>query len=399
MQSTKSETRFTSRSRVVVAALGCAIGGVALGCQAAVDTETSAQGLCPDAAPHCLFLPFVAGGSSCNPDSCGADAHCAPGSHACVCDVGFVGDGQTCAATDPGEPASRSAAEVCSAWESGRIEHADPAWVAGANECDAGAVSIHTYRDTLRRINLYRWLSGLPPIGEDDGQRNGNQACAVMMLANRALDHSPPPDWTCYSDEGARGAGRSNLAGTLSSPANAIDAYMLDWTVASLGHRRWLMNGPLGRVGVGYAGDMDLDPRGGFSCLGVFDNSQASYRQWTAYPNPGPSPLANALGVWSMHANGFDLDGAAVQIVDEAGVELAIDLWYPARGYGPNAVAMQPSGWTPSAGHRYQVTVTPPGHPAITYGVTPVDCGGAEVETWFLDGEITLSDPNELLRD
>ena len=43
-------------------------------------------------------------------------------------------------------------------------------------------------------------------------------------------------------------------------------------------------------------------------------------------------------------------------------------------GYGDDTLEITPSGWTPTAGGVYRVTVTPDSKTPITYDVEPVLC-------------------------
>lgn len=234
--------------------------------------------------------------------------------------------------------------------------------------CDPGTLDAAAVDDTLRRITMFRWLVGLGPVSADPAQMARDQACALMMYRNRMLNHSPPMSWTCYSAAGAMGAGSSNLALGTRTPGDAIDLYMDDSRVPSLGHRRWVINGPLARVGIGFAGNAQ--------CLGVFDGSGSSSRMWTAWPNPGPSPVAAAPGeLWSFHSNTFGLASATMAVTRVSdGMTMAGSVEHPPNGYGPNTVAFRPSGWRPMAGQTYSVTVSGFSGGPITYQTAFVAC-------------------------
>lgn len=225
--------------------------------------------------------------------------------------------------------------------------------------------------DTLRRINLFRWMTGLEPVTHDASLHSRQQACAVLMDANGMLSHSPPSSWSCWTEDGAEGAGASNIALGYSTSAASIDGYIADRGVDSLGHRRWVLNGPLSRVSMGFVG------RGG--CLGVFDRSGTVTRSWTSWPSPGPVPLeifqsGRTLEWWSVHSNDFNFSNATVQITDETGASLAIDQRVPAAGYGAHAIAFRPRGWSPTEGAIYRVRVTGAGPNTIDYTIQPARC-------------------------
>lgn len=294
---------------------------------------------------------------ACEGVSCGAGAVCDPATGDCNCAPGFVDTGGTCTAAPPGDPSTRSAADVCDAWTEGHRTTATASWTEGATMCDPGSMSRAALDDTLRRITMYRWLVGLPAVLDDAGRNTNDQACAIMMHRRGTIDHNPTPDWPCYTEAGRAGAGSSNLAYGTGSAADAIDLFITDAGVDSLGHRRWVLNDPLGVVGIGFAGSS--------TCLGVFDSSGAGDRPWTSVPNAGIAPLESIQDrfgraiLWSFHSRSMSLGGASVTMARASdGSPLAVTVSHPPDGYGPSTVAWAPDGWMPSAGQRYRVTVT-----------------------------------------
>lgn len=300
--------------------------------------------------------------------TCGANSRCEPATRTCVCTEGFLDTAGACVAIPPGDPAGRAATDVCAQWSAGHVERSSDPWTEVAGDmCGAGSMPADAIDDTLRRINMFRWMVGLEPITDDPGQHPNDQACALMMTRNGSLSHAPPMSWTCYSAGGAAGAGSSNLALGVGSPGGAIDLYMDDSGVPSLGHRRWVLNGPLGRVGIGFAGNAQ--------CLGVFDMSGSSDRQWTSWPNPGPIPSEALRGSWSFHSNRIAMGGATVTVVRVGdGMMLPVTVGHPPDGYGPSTVSWDPMGWSPAVGQRYRVTIDGIAGGPITYEVEPVSC-------------------------
>jgi uncharacterized protein YkwD len=270
----------------------------------------------------------------------------------------------------PGDPSTRSATDVCTAWSEGHVTNAAASWNPGAGMCDPGTMSRDALDDTLRRISMFRWMVGLPPVADDAARNATDQACAILMFRNGMIDHDPPSTWTCYSEAGHAGAASSNLAYGTGDAADAIDLFISDAGVSSLGHRRWIFNGPLGVVGIGFAGNS--------TCLGVFDNSGSSARPWTAWPNPGPTPFAalrdgfGRAGLWSFHASMVSGSTGVTMSRVPDGSPLAVTVSHPSNGYGPNTVAWAPMGWTPAEGDRYRVTIT--GGSEVTYEVELVAC-------------------------
>ncbi|MCB9603643.1 MAG: hypothetical protein H6721_05985 [Sandaracinus sp.] len=303
--------------------------------------------------------------------SCPANAACDPRSRACFCRPGFVDDGAACVAPPAGDPATRTEADVCEAWRTGHVENARPAW-SGSGACGPGTMAPEAIDDTLRRINLFRWLAGLPPVSDRPEEHDAQMECAAMMSANGALSHSPPESWDCYTSAGAGAAGRSNIALGYGTPGAAIDGYMLDRNTPSLGHRRWILNPPLGRVGIGFA-----SPSRPGQCLSVFDRSgSGSERTWTAYPNPGPSPMFLAQGEWSFQTHGISLSAGSSATVVRVGDGMTLPVTTRQTGGGgpPNSLVIVPDGWTPEAGQTYRVTVDGLSVGEISYEVTLVEC-------------------------
>ena len=146
---------------------------------------------------------------------------------------------------------SRTPEGVCGKWNDQHPNRASFVWEAGADSCDNGTLNPESIDDGIRRINLYRWLVGLYPVYNRRESNTYAQPCAIMIKENGDLDHSPPTDWLCYSQEGASGAGHSNLAMGRRDPAGAIDLYIEDQRITSLGHRRWILDPPYLPAGIG----------------------------------------------------------------------------------------------------------------------------------------------------
>jgi len=234
--------------------------------------------------------------------------------------------------------------------------------------CDPGTLSPDGIQDTLRRVNMFRWLAGMPPVNHDASQHTQMMECANMMNVNGALSHMPPTSWTCYSAGGAAAAGRSNIALGYTTPGSAIDGYMSDRNTPSLGHRRWIVGERLSTVEIGFAG------RG--QCLGVFSGGGTSPRDWTAYPNQGFAPIETGMTTWSFHAEDISLlSGARAEVVRVSdSMSLPVDSYLTGGGGPPPTVGFTPMGWTPAAGETYRVTIFGTSAGDITYETTLVRC-------------------------
>ena len=306
----------------------------------------------------------------CEMVSCSPNERCeetsTEGETRCVCESGYVDLGAGCVTPPMGDPESRTAAEVCSMWAAGNRRNATALWTGDRDDrCDLGVLDPIAIDDTVRRINLFRWLSGLGLVTNNPDSHRAMQECAVMQGANPDLSHAPPSSWDCYTTDGANAAGRANLSKGRRNPADTVNAYMYDLGVSSLGHRRWLLHGPLGRVGVGF--------RGLSGCLGVFDRSGTSARPWVAYPNPGYTPSAIASHRWSVQGN---LPGSDVQVTRLSdGADLPVIPTTLRSGIASGStIAIDRDGWNPETGERYRVVITG-SRGRIEYTLQPVDCG------------------------
>lgn len=338
----------------------------------------------PDAGERDAGAPVVdagvvdAGVDPCAGVSCPTGGRCEPATARCVCGPGFTGDGLNCSPVMPGPLDSRTEAEVCDAWRSAeaRREPGD-GFTASAATCDRGQVSRRALDDSLARLNFFRWLVGLAPAVDDARANEVAQACAVVSAWNPAgpQAHFPQPSATCYSAEGAQGAGSSNIAWGGRDARDAVDLWMIDYgNEATFGHRRWLLNPPLSPVGIGhYRGGTSY---GSASCLSVFGASGAGPRpDFTAFPPPGVSPVGLTQWHWTVHGSVPVSSPSATVVRVGDGVALPVRLEVLAGSYGQAALALFRDGWNPVAGQTYRVTITGTGGLGrIEYDVKPVGC-------------------------
>lgn len=330
------------------------------------------------------FVPMDDGGTGdagdpgmCAGVSCMLDAHCVPETGECECDEGFGFVDDVCLELSPDDPALRTEAEVCEAWQSGHVENAGNPWMAGATMCDPGTMPMEAIDDTLRRVNLFRWLAGMPDVTYDGSAHSEMMECAHMMSVNMSLSHDPPMSWTCWTMGGAAAAGRSNIAWGYSSPGDAIDGYMTDVGTMSLGHRRWILGQRLGSVEIGYS---EAGSRPG-QCLGVFGRGGSTSRTWSAYPNQGFAPIAmvqsrRGVVTWSFQAYDFDLlPTTTVEITEQSSGRVRPVMTYLTGGGGPPpSIGFVPQGWEPSAGETYRITIVGTSTGDIRYETTLVSC-------------------------
>ncbi len=327
-----------------------------------------------------------AGGSSnggappgpCDAVQCGENQHCEPSTKSCVCNPGFVSNGTGCAAAAPGDPSTHTEAEVCDRWNKDHQVTDSSPWTAGPSECDPGTLSQGGITDTLTRIGLYRWMCGLGPVSDDPGLNQMDMYCAAVAAWNPPGvvpdPHHPPSSAKCYSSQGAQGAGQSNIAWGPGHPANAIDQFIEDWgNDTTFGHRRWILNPPLGPVGIGfYAGGGSY---GSAECLAVFGSSGGGPTpKWVAFPPPGFVPISVVSWAWTLQAPGASQASLKVTRASDSTV-LDFDKLPLLQGYGMyDAIAFRPKGWNPVAGEKYVVEYTGVSAGAISFELTPVTC-------------------------
>ncbi|MBX3261136.1 MAG: CAP domain-containing protein [Labilithrix sp.] len=278
-------------------------------------------------------------------------------------------------------PASDDARDVaCSRWACGHSELAAAPWNGDEASCDPGSVDEHARDRALRVVNAYRFLAGVPELSVETRWEAPAQDCALLAHANRRLSHSPPPEWSCWSDRGAR-ASAVSLVANRSAP-QAVDPFIEDaGNESTMVHRRWLLSEKIRRVGFGSTSR--------FTCALVdgreWDDASAeppaepALPAWVAWPPPGPVPMdvfrrtkLDAIG-WTIQSSSLDLDGAVVT-VRAAGEPRAVTVSPLERTMGSlTAVRFVPDGWAAQAGSRYDVQVEK-GGAVIAYAVEPVDC-------------------------
>ncbi len=174
-------------------------------------------------------------------------------------------------------------------------------WTGSHSGCRPGRVSAASRAATLRALNLVRSMSGLAPVRFSATLDARAQRTALLMSANRALSHDPPPGWRCRTGVGAANAGRSNLA--LSYPritsAGAIGLYLREPGSgnAAVGHRRWLLNPFATTMGSG-----STDTANAITVIGPA-SARRPNPAWVSWPTAGwfPRPLEPG-GRWSLSA-------------------------------------------------------------------------------------------------
>ncbi len=219
--------------------------------------------------------------------------------------------------------------------------------------CFAGTNSPAFLDATLRRINWFRALAGVPAaVTFDPGESLTNQQTALMMSANNQLLHvGIPPTWSCFTVAGANGAANSNLAlGT--TGADAITSYIWDYGAnnSEVGHRRWILYPQTRIMATG-----DVPAEGAFNAANatwVFDANlfgprPATRNPFVAWPPAGYVPYPVVFPQWSFALSNADLTSATVTMKSN-GVPVAVTIQPYRPGFGENTLVWYLSGLNPA---------------------------------------------------
>jgi uncharacterized protein YkwD len=219
-------------------------------------------------------------------------------------------------------------------------------WTGNQAACDEGTTAPAFRSAVLRRINYFRAMAGVPAgVTLSDELNAKAQKAALMMSANRQLDHSPPATWKCYSAGGADAAGSSNLGLGAYGP-DVIDLYVQDSGGGNYaaGHRRWILYPQTETMGSG-----DIPSGSGYpaaNALWVFDDNLFGPRpdtreEFVAWPPPGYVPYQVVFARWSFAFDGADFSSASVSITSD-GKSVALALQPVVNGYGDNTLVWEP---------------------------------------------------------
>lgn len=240
-------------------------------------------------------------------------------------------------------------------------------WTGNTAGCVAGDTTAAFKAATLRRINWFRAMAGVPASVQLDATFNAKaQQAALMMAANNQLSHFPTGSWACHSAVGAEAAAKSNLALGRVGADSVAEGYMRDSGAnnAAVGHRRWLLYPQTQLMG---AGDVDGSTR--VNALWVFDANIAGPRpavrdEFVAWPPAGYVPHATVYPRWSFSYPQADFSAASVTMTED-GAPLATRLEVVSNGAGENTLVWFPGSyadgmnWARPAGDTvYRVTVS-----------------------------------------
>lgn len=226
-------------------------------------------------------------------------------------------------------------------------------WNGRTSGCEPGTIDFDIQTKVANRINYFRRNAGVPEILFDEATNEYCQKAALMMTANRSLDHNPPRTWRCWSNEGAYAAKHSLLI----KDANTSLAvtYIMDDKNPAAGNRRWLLY-PNGRVyGHGSTNDMAviwaLDDSGSTDTAIYMDDP-------IVWPPKGHVPQLMLFSNWTF-AIYRDLTDANVEVKQD-GKTIPVTVEPFVRGYGAPTLVFKPT-YTKTAlpdKSNFDVTVT-----------------------------------------
>jgi hypothetical protein len=229
-------------------------------------------------------------------------------------------------------------------------------WDGTYEDCDAGSASKDLALATVRRVNFYRAMAGVPASVRLNADYTAKaQHGALTMSATGRLSHSPGDDYRCLNDLGREAAANSNLYLGRTGPA-AIDGYIEDPGDRNrdVGHRNTILHPPTTEIGVGHvAGAEGLHPA---NALWVFDervfHDNPRVREpdgFVAWPPRGHIPTDLVHPRWSFGLAEADFDGATVSMtVDGAPVDLEVVTRHSLQGYVPAPIIVwepDPQAW------------------------------------------------------
>ncbi len=209
-------------------------------------------------------------------------------------------------------------------------------WSGSTSDCDAGKIDLGIQNKVANRINYFRRNAGVTEVLFDAATNEFCQDAALMMTANRKLDHNPTKSWRCFTDEGAYAAKHSLLIKDANT-SMAVTYIMADKNPGA-GNRRWLLY-PNGKVyGHGSTNDVAviwaLDDSGSTDTMQYMDNP-------VCWPPKGDVPQIMLFDNWTFSLY-RDLSNAKVEVVQD-GKPLEVNVEQFVSGYGAPTLVFKPT--------------------------------------------------------
>ena len=238
--------------------------------------------------------------------------------------------------------------------------------------CSAGDTSPAYKAATADRINWFRAMAGVPANVQFDATFSAKaQQAALMMAANRTLNHFPPTTFACYTANGAEAAGKSNLDQGRSGPNSIAGGYMHDFgsTNSAVGHRRWVLYPNTQFMGTGDVDTVEGGQTLRFNALwvqdaNIFGSRPATRDAYVAWPPRGYVPHTVVYPRWSFSFPQADFSQATVAMT-ENGATISARKEPVANGFGDNTLVWLPGNYSdgmtwarPGGDTVYTVTIS-----------------------------------------
>lgn len=264
------------------------------------------------------------------------------------------------------DTANRDAVAVAFANE---YSHNSPGmdWSGNYETCNPGDSSHRLAKATVRRVNFYRAMAGVPAgVTLNDDYSAKAQHAALAMSASGRLSHTPDQSFDCLSEDGSVAAANSNLYLGRTGP-EAIDGYIEDPGERNrdVGHRNTILHPPTTEIGVGHVAGSDTAYPA--NALWVFDDDvfadNPPVREdggFVAWPPRGYVPEELIYPRWSFGLADAIFENATVTMSrDGEPIELDVVTRLSLQGYVPAPIIV----WEPAAdlgpsasGTSYDVT-------------------------------------------
>jgi PKD repeat protein len=265
-------------------------------------------------------------------------------------------------------------------------------WTGDVGTCSPGT-TLSTFRDkVVQRINYFRAMAGmLAGIVLNDTWNGKDQQAALMMSANNALSHFPPPSWSCYTVDGTNASANSNISLGNAGP-DAINGFIEDHgsNNSIVGHRRWILYPQTQTMGTG-----DVPVNGTYNSANatwVFDGNYggprpATRQPYISWPPPGYAPYQVVYPRWSFAYPNADFSSASVTMSTN-GVPIPVTLETVATGYGENTLVWYPSNLDPTNPYQWPQPAT---DTTYSVNVQSVKIGGSPSNFNYT---VTVFDPS-----
>lgn len=125
-------------------------------------------------------------------------------------------------------------------------------WDGDIDTCTVGNLSKEFRQYSTQWLNYLRFISGLRQVVFSCSAGEKVQAAALMMAANKRINHYPPRTWLCFSEDGRYAAEKSNLFGSTGEINTRPSAVINTW-FRSPGHRAGLLSPFLYNYALGVA--------------------------------------------------------------------------------------------------------------------------------------------------